>query len=300
MILKIIKFSVTLLTILVVSGKVTAHTISLELNDGRTIELPKSFSNMPPLSQIHIAMGLCGEKYSLNLPIVDSASTYQKQLASALVGMKQVMSKDEYVNKTSFECRYEIKDVWLAYLYEVFDESYGDRVISPAMINGFIKKHSEYLEGKGTFPRKEFLELLKGPNYYWAVRTNHGNAPASFALELQYLMENGLAGLQSIKDVADIVSPDGKAGLISIESDYNDDYGQSIILIDSGKGIFCNMWHIDEKGYVQSNHYSRVLSSIDSEGERCFQFLWDKEDYSISQRQTRKFILKDGKIKEQK
>ena len=50
-------------------------------------------------------------------------------------------------------------------------------------------------------------------------------------------MECGLEGLKSIKDVADVVSPDGRAGLLSFDSDYNNNFSQSIILLEGGDGI---------------------------------------------------------------
>lgn len=265
----------------------------------RTVELPEPFSEMYAESQILLSMCLSGEQNSFDVPIDDSASSYLHQAASVLTGFKRLKSAAEFEDDDVKSDNYSsLKGVWLTYLYQVFDEGYGDTEISPARINLFISHHSSYMAGEMRFPRWEFRKLMQGPNFHWAVTSNHSYTPICFTLELEYLMEYGLAGLKSIRDVADIISPDGKAGLLSIESEYNDDYGQSIIFLEGDDGIYCNMWFIDKQGYIQSNHYSTISVETDAEGETVYKFSWDIDDYSVNPTPDRRFLLRNGKIEE--
>lgn len=263
------------------------------------INLPKPFSEIDSESQIMIAMSLNGEQFSLGVPIADTTSSYLQQVASVLAGFKHLASAEEFEDDVMFENYQCIKRVWLSYLYKVFDEEYGDTEISPKKIIMFTRNHLSYMSGEKKFPKWELCKLMQGPNFNWAVASNHSYAPVSFALELEYLMEYGLAGLKSIRDVADIVSPDGKAGLLSIESEYNDDYGQSIILLEGDDGIYCNMWFIDKQGYIQSNHYSSVTMEYDDKYGTVYKFSWDIDDYTVNPVPERCFYLKNGRIEEQ-
>lgn len=295
---RIIRLCLLLIIFLCTSCMQNQETCN-ETADARTIVLPKPFSEMCAESQIHLAMCLYGEQYSFDVPIDDNASSYLHQAASVLTGFKRLTSAAEFEDDIKSENYSSLKGVWLTYLYHVFDEDYGDTEISPARINLFINHHSSYLGGEMQFPRWELRKLMQDPNFNWAVASNHSYAPVSFALELEYLMEYGLAGLKSIRDVADIISPDGKAGLLSIESEYNDDYGQSIILLEGDDGIYCNMWFIDKRGYIRSNHYSSISMETDAEGGTVYKFSWDIDDYTVSPVPERCFYLKNGRIEEQ-
>ena len=270
-----------------------------ETADDRTIVLPEPFSEMCAESQIRLAMCLYGEQYSFDVPIDDNASSYLHQAASVLTGFKRLTSAAEFEDDIKSENYSSLKGVWLTYLYHVFDEGYGDTEISPARINLFINHHSSYMGGEMQFPRWELRKLMQGPNFYWADISNHSYTPVSFTLELKYLMEYGLAGLKSIRDVADVISPDGKAGLLSFDSDYNNNFSQSIILLEGDDGIYCNMWFIDKQGYVQSNHYSTITMGKDNVGETVYKFSWNIDDYTVEPSPERRFILKNGKVEEQ-
>lgn len=271
-----------------------------ETADDSTIVLPEPFSEMCAESQIRLAMCLYGEQYSFDVPIDDNASSYLHQAASVLTGFKRLTSPAEFEDDIKSENYSSLKGVWLTYLYHVFDEGYGDTEINPARINLFINHHSSYMAGEMRFPRWEFRKLMQGPNFNWAVISNHSYTPISFTLELEYLMEYGLAGLKSIRDVADVISPDGKAGLLSFDSDYNNNFSQSIILLEGDDGIYCNMWFIDKQGYIQSNHYSTISVETDAEGETGYKFSWELDDYTVDPAPVRRFLLKNGKIEEQK
>ena len=297
-----IKYCIAIVQFLALSvvasyGQVTAHCAKHP--DSNVINLPEPFSKMDAESQILLAMSLNGEQFSLDVPIADTTSSYLQQVVSVLTGFKLLASAEEFEDDVMFESYQRMKRVWLSYLYKVFDEEYGDTEISPERINMFTKHHSYYMSGEKKFPKRELCKLMQGPNFNWAVASNHSYAPVSFALELEYLMEYGLAGLKSIRDVADIISPDGKAGLLSIESEYNDDYGQSIILLEGDDGIYCNMWFIDKQGYVQSNHYSTITMGKDNLGETVYKFSWDIDDYTVNPVPERCFYLKNGRIEEQ-
>lgn len=270
-----------------------------ETADGRTIVLPEPFSEMDAESQILIAMCLYDEQFSLDIPIADTTSSYLQQTASVLTGFKRLTSAREFEGDAMSKNYCNIKRVWLSYLYQDFDEGYGDTGISPARINLFSEHHSSYMSGEMKFPRWELRRLMQGPNFKWAVITNHSYSPVSYALVLEYLMEYGMAGLKSIKDVADVVSPDGKAGLLSFDSDYNNNFSQSIILLEGDDGIYCNMWFIDKQGYIQANHYSNISVETDAEGGTVYKFSWDSDDYNVNPVPERRFLLKNGSIEEQ-
>ena len=298
-----IKFCITIVQFLALSvvasyGQVTAHCAKHP--DSDVINLPEPFSKMDAESQILLAMSLNGEQFSLGVPIADTTSSYLQRVASVLTGFKRLASAEDFEDDVMFENYQRMKRVWLSYLYKVFDEEYGDTEISPEKINMFIRNHSSYMSGEKKFPKHDLCKLMRGPNFNWAVASNHSYAPVSFALELEYLMEYGLAGLKSIRDVADIISPDGKAGLLSIESEYNDDYGQSIILLEGDDGIYCNMWFIDKQGYIQSNHYSTITVEDDGEYGTVYKFSWDIDDIYVEPAPARRFSLKNGKIEERK
>ena len=288
------------LSILLYSSCVQTPGACNETAADRTIVLPEPFREMFAESQIRLAMCLYGEEYSFDVPIDDKASSYLHQAASVLTGFKRLRSAAEFDDYIKSDTYSSLKGVWLTYLYHVFDEDYGDTEISPARINLFINHHSSYMVGEMRFPRWEFRKLMQGPNFYWADISNHSYTPVSFTLELEYLMEYGLAGLKSIKDVADVVSPDGKAGLLSFDSDYNDNFSQSIILLEGDDGIYCNMWFIDKQGYMHSNHYSTITMENDSVGETVYKFSWDIDDIYVEPAPARRFSLKNGKIEERK
>ena len=288
-----------LLTIFLCTSCMQNQGTCNETADGRTIVLPEPFSEMCAESQIRLAMCLYGEQYSFDVPIDDNASSYLHQAASVLTGFKRLTSAAEFEDDIKSENYSSLKGVWLTYLYHVFDEGYGDTEISPARINLFINHHSSYMGGEMRFPRWELRKLMQGPNFYWADISNHSYTPVSFTLELEYLMEYGLAGLKSIKDVADVVSPDGKAGVLSFDSDYNNNFSQSIILLEGDDGIYCNMWFIDKQGYIQSNHYSTISVETNAEGETGYKFSWELDDYTVDPAPERRFILKNGKVEEQ-
>lgn len=289
-----------LLTILLCTSCVRTSGTCNETAADRVIVLPEPFREMYAETQICLAMCLYGEEYSFDVPINDNASSYLHQAASVLTGFKRLRSAAEFEDDIKSDTYSSLKGVWLTYLYHVFDEGYGDTEISPARINLFINHHSSYMAGEMRFPRWEFRKLMQGPNFYWADISNHSYTPVSFTLELEYLMEYGLAGLKSIRDVADVISPDGKAGLLSFDSNYNNNFSQSIILLEGDDGIYCNMWLIDKQGYIQSNHYSTISVETDAEGEAVYKFSWDLDDYTVEPAPERSFLLKNGRIEEQK
>lgn len=290
--------SFTVVVLLMFSACGQNNIVSQVQLDNLSIVLPEPFSQMNPASQIRIAMSMECEENSLDNPISDTTSNYLKQVASSLTGMKHLKSEAKYIETGEWELYRDLKDVWLTYQYETFDESYGDTQISPARINLFAEHHSAYMAGKMKFPKWEFRKLMQGPNYYWAVISNHSYTPVSYPLELEYLMECGLEGLKSIKDVADVVSPDGRAGLLSFDSDYNNNFSQSIILLEGGDGIYCNMWFIDKQGYIQSNHYSTISVETNAEGGTVYKFSWDLDDCTVDPAPERRFFLKNGRIEE--
>lgn len=287
-----------LLAVLLCSSCVRNQGTCKEISDDRTIVLPEPFGEMDVTSQIQLAMSLYGEEYSFDVPIDDKASPYLHQAASVLTGFKRLTSAEESEGDGMSDNYWNMKRVWLTYQYHVFDEDYGDTEISPARINLFIDHHMSYMNGEMKFPRWELRKLMQEPNFHWAVVSNHSYSPVSFALELEYLMECGLAGLKSIKDVADVVSPDGKAGLLSFDSKYNSNFSQSIILLEGGDGIYCNMWLVDNEGFVRSNHYSSIAQEKDDDGELIYKFFWNIDDIYVEPAPERRFSLRSGKIEE--
>ena len=117
-------FTVVLLLMFSACGQ--NNIVSQVQLDNLSIVLPEPFSQMNPASQIRIAMSMECEENSLDNPISDTTSNYLKQVASSLTGMKHLKSKAKYIETGEWELYRDLKDVWLTYQYETFDESYGD------------------------------------------------------------------------------------------------------------------------------------------------------------------------------
>lgn len=264
---------------------------SEQSNEGSSAEVSIPYEKLDPDEQIVLAhiferYGLSinnEEYYEIDLNDIDSLPDYMSFIANSVTGLKEI-------NKTlEYEDEYRLKRIWDAFIFNNLGYGYYDNV-DITVIDKFIEHRNQYIKGNGYFPRWEFKKRMSEISFIYSKISNHGGNSLDDLLSLEYFMEYGLSGLKSIRDIAEILSDDGKAGVINIESGYNFDWDRSIILLESEDGIFCDLWGKDvDNGTV----FTSITQEDALDGSTIYHFKSDLEN-----RPHRDFRLMDGHFKE--
>lgn len=179
-----------------------------------------------------------------------------------------------------------VSDIWRTYAYLTSDNSEEEiALLEDSRIEQFISSVKEYSLGREDFPVETFRSLLSSVCLSYANYANHGRqGELTLALAMQFIAERGLSELNSIQDIADICTEDGKAGIFFIPSGYNSQFDQSLILFQPFDGIcttYCSLWHAsiqeyDNESYVsiEQNKYDHVLQ-IEKDEQNYYLFYCD-------------------------
>lgn len=260
-------------------------------NEGSSAEVSIPYEELNPDDQIMLASILMNydgmvinhdEYFDIDFNATDSTSNYLSFILNSITGLKEIKKDPEYKDD------YYLKRIWKAFM--INNPDYDNDNIDISVINKFIEHRNKYINGNGFFPRWEFKERMSSISFIYAKISNHGATPLFHLLSLEYFMEYGLAGLKSIRDIAEVLSDDGKAGVVTINSGYNYDWDRSIILLESEEGIFCNLWWDD---VYNGTVFTSITREEIPDGSTIYHFKSDSE-----LRPHRDYRFKNGHFEE--
>lgn len=140
---------------------------------------------------------------------------------------------------------------------------HGNEYDEREYLEPFVAKLSQYdqdRDGKMKFPIESFRQLLYHLNFSYAVAYNHDDFPINLAAAMWHTSRIGLGMTREteLSGLTDMRTDDGKAGLLFIQSHYNELFNQSLVLLKSDKGLYIDMWSSKNDTISQTLNFTKV------------------------------------------